>query len=194
MEIVSISYLKPLELVFPSHLANLTKMIISSGVVTSPIIVDKKTGIVLDGSHRYIFFLSYGYTEVPVIFVNYMDENIRVGTHLMHRHIIEDDTGISKDEVIRRGLSGELFQPRTTRNFFPFRKNAFTEVQLSELNKGEQRDVDQFIAKVNVQYEIKHNTEYLEEIDYEIDEIIRYLDEIRMTRLYLKKQIKEMKR
>ena len=30
------------------------------------IIADKKSGIVLDGSHRYIFFLMNGYEEVPV--------------------------------------------------------------------------------------------------------------------------------
>ena len=30
---------------------------------------------------------------------------------------------ISKQEVIRRGLAGELFPPRSTRHFFPFRKN-----------------------------------------------------------------------
>jgi L-serine kinase (ADP) len=194
LEISKIASLKPLEMVFPSHLANLSKMIISSGVVTSPIIADKKTGVVLDGSHRYIFFLSNGYTEVPVKFVNYMDENIRVGTNLMHRHIDDGQTGISKEEVIRRGLSGEIYPPRTTRNFFPFRKNAFTEIKLSDLNKSKPINVDHYIAKVDVDYEVNHNLEYLEEIEFEIDEIIRYLDEIRMTRLYLKRQIEEMKK
>ena len=194
LEIVKLANLKPLEMVFPSHLDNLSKMIMSSGVITSPIIADKKTGIVLDGSHRYVFFLSNGYTEAPVIFVNYMDENIRVGTHLMHRHIIDGEIGISKDEVVRRGLNGDLFPPRTTRNFFPFRKNAFSEVELSILKKGNKVNVDQYILQVDVQYEIDHNTEFLNEIDHEIDEIIRYLDEIRITRLYLKKQIEGMKK
>ena len=194
LEIVKLANLKPLEMVFPSHLDNLSKMIMSSGVITSPIIADKKTGIVLDGSHRYVFFLSNGYTEAPVTYVNYMDENIRVGTHLMHRHIIDGEIGISKDEVIRRGLNGDLFPPRTTRNFFPFRKNAFTEVKLSDLNKSKPINVDHYITKVDVDYEVNHNLKFLEEIEFEIDEIIRYLDEIRMTRLYLKKQIEEMRK
>ena len=55
--IKKISKLKPLELVFPSHLKNLSEMIDSSGYITSPIIADKDTGIVLDGSHRYVYFL-----------------------------------------------------------------------------------------------------------------------------------------
>ena len=35
--------------------------------------------------------------------------------------------------------------------------------------------------------------ELLEEIGFEIDEIIQYLDEIRLTKAYLKHQVKEMK-
>jgi len=193
-QIVPITVLRPLEMVFPSHLENLGEMIQSSGIVTSPIIADEETGIVLDGSHRYIFFLSQGYKKVPVKFVDYLDENIRVGTHLMHRHIIDGGTGISKGEVIKRGLSGDLFPPRTTRNFFPFRKNAFLEVKLADLEKGSPIEVKEYIADVTKEYEIDHNIRYLEEIEHEIDAIIRYLDEIRMTKIYLNDQLSEMKK
>ena len=77
--IVSITFLKPLEKVFMYHLKNLSKMISEEGVVQTPIIADKKHGVVLDGSHRYIFFLMNGYKEVPVKFVDYDNEHIRVG-------------------------------------------------------------------------------------------------------------------
>lgn len=187
-----IDKLRPLEMVFPNHLKILSKMIMDSGVIESPIIADEKTGIVLDGSHRYIFFLKYGYKEAVVKFVNYHDENIRVGTHLMHRHIIDGSTNISKKEAIERGLSGNLFPPRTTRHFFPFRKNTFANVLLKNLKKGKPRDVSQYIADVTIEEEILHNKKYIEEIDFEIDEIIRYLDEVRLTKVYLRKQIEEM--
>ncbi len=192
VKIASMSSLKPLEMVFPNHLKNLRKMINKSGVINSPIIADEETGIVLDGSHRYIFFLMGGYLEAPVKFVNYMDENIRVGTHLMHRHIIDGHTGISKKEVIRRGLSGKLFPPRTTRNFFPFRKNTFAEISLDSLTKGRAVDCSKFIAKVSIQEEVDHNLKYIEEIEFELDEIIRYMEEIRLTKNYLKSQIEMM--
>jgi len=192
MDIVSIKELKPLELVFPTHLENLSKMIFESGVVDSPIIADSKTGIVLDGSHRYIFFLMNGFQEVPVHFVDYMSEDIRVGTHLMHRHIIEGSKGISKKEVIDRGLSGKLFPPRTTRNFFPFRKNAFSAIPLESLKQGVSIDCASFIANVTKQEEINHNNRYLEEIEFEFDELIRYMEEIRHTKNYLKSQVKMM--
>ena len=96
--IANINMLKPLEMVFPNHLKILSKIINKSGFVESPLITDKKTGIILDGSHRYVFFLKNGYKDIAVEFVDYLDENIRVGTHLMHRHIIDKSINISKND------------------------------------------------------------------------------------------------
>lgn len=192
MTIVPISILKPLELVFPYHLKNLSKMIMKSGIVETPIIADKKHGIVLDGSHRYIFFLKNGFKTVPVHFVDYEDENIRVGSRLIHRYLIEGDINISKEEVVRRGLTGDLFTPRTTRHFFPFRKNERMDVPLEDLESGEPVDVSKYIANTDIQDEINHNKKYLKEIENEFDELIRYMEEVRQTKQYLKKQIELM--
>lgn len=191
-EIVPISRLKPLELVFPTHLKNLTNMIEKDQVIKSPILADKKTGIVLDGSHRYIYFLGHGYKTCPVLFVDYDDENIRVGTILSHRHFIEGSTNISKKEVRRRGLTGNLYTPRTTRHFFPFRKPTIS-VLLSSLQKGNPIDVTKYIADVSLQEEIDHNKKYISEIESEFDVIIRYLEEQRNVKKYLEEQITEMK-
>ena len=187
--IISINFLKPLEKVFLYHLKNLSKMILSKGIVQTPIIADKEHGIVLDGSHRYIFFLMNGFKEVPVKFVDYHDEHIRVGSRLIHRYLIEEKMKISKQEVIKRGLSGNLFPPRTTRHFFPFRKNERINLPLDSLKKGKNIDVSNFIADTTLQNEIDHNQKYLSEIENEFDELIRYMEEIRQTKNYLKNQI-----
>ena len=187
--ITPINFLKPLEKVFLYHLKNLSKMILSKGIVQTPIIADKKHGIVLDGSHRYIFFLMNGFKEVPVKFVDYHDEHIRVGSRLIHRYLIEEKMNISKEEVIKRGLSGNLFPPRTTRHFFPFRKNERINLSLDSLKKGKNVDVGNFIADTTLQNEIDHNQKYLSEIENEFDELIRYMEEIRQTKNYLKNQI-----
>ena len=187
--IISINFLKPLEKVFLYHLKNLSKMILSKGIVQTPIIADKKHGIVLDGSHRYIFFLMNGFKEVPVKFVDYHDEHIRVGSRLIHRYLIEEKMNISKEEVIKRGLSGNLFPPRTTRHFFPFRKNERINLPLDSLKKGKNVDVGNFIVDTTLQNEIDHNQKYLSEIENEFDELIRYMEEIRQTKNYLKNQI-----
>lgn len=193
-EVVPIERLRPLERVFPTHLKNLNELILKDGLVKSPLLADRDTGIVLDGSHRYIFFLMHGYKTVPVHFVDYLDENIRVGTHLMHRHLIVGKTDISKSEVIGRGLSGKIFPPRTTRHFFPFRKIDDLNLPLSKLEKGEPRPVDQYIEKVSAKDEIEHNEGFIKEIEQEIDEVINYLYESRKVKEYLKFQVDEMKK
>ena len=188
MKLVPINKLKPIEKVFPNHLTNLSQMIKASGYVKSPIIIDKNTYIILDGSHRYVFLLIEGYTLAPVHYVDYNDENIRVGTHLMHRHIIEGSIGISKKEVIKRGLSGDIYPPRTTRHFFPFRKNVNADIKLTDLKKDKPVDVSNYIANVSLDHEVKHNIKFIEELEIELDELIKYMDEIRLTKKYLKEQ------
>tara|TARA_B100000214_G_C23904530_1_gene598174 strand:+ start:116 stop:1096 length:981 start_codon:yes stop_codon:yes gene_type:complete len=190
--ITSIDFLKPLEKVFLYHLKNLSKMILNDGFVKAPIIADKKYGIVLDGSHRYVFFLMNGYKEVPVKFVNYEDEHIRVGARLIHRHLIDETLHISKKDIIKRSLSGDLFPPRTTRHFFPFRKNERINLSLDSLKKGKDVDVSHFIADSTLQDEIDHNKQYLSEIENEFDELIRYMEEVRQTKNYLKTQVQMM--
>ena len=187
--IVSIDRLKPLEKVFLYHLKNLSEMILKEGIVHTPIIADEKSGIVLDGSHRYIFFLMKGFKEVPVRFVDYNDEHIRVGSRLIHRHLVDGKIEISKKEVLRRGLNGELFPPRTTRHFFPFRKNERINISIDSLKKGSNINVKKFIAKTTIQDEINHNQKYLREIEKEFDELVRYMEEVRQTKNYLKNQI-----
>ena len=91
-------------------------------------------------------------------------------------------------------MSGNIYPPRTTRHFFPFRKTDEVYVPLSSLEKGEPVDVKHLIANVDVDYEIHHNRKFIQEIEDEIDELIRYLDEVRQTKKYLKKQIEGMEK
>lgn len=190
-EIVPIDKLIPLEKVFPIHLKNLEKMIDKDGFVLKAIIADKKNGIVLDGSHRYVYFLKNGYKTVPVYWVDYDDEDIRVGTRLKHRFLIDDDSGINKEECRRRALNGDLFLPRTTRHFFTFKKVDIS-LSLDRLKKAELVDVSNLISDVDVSDEIDHNKRYIEEINEEMEIIIQYLSEVSQTREYLTKQIELM--
>lgn len=192
-ELIRTRELKALEMVFPHHLANLTHMILDSGYMTTPLIVTEEHNIVLDGSHRHIFLLEQGFKFAPVCFVKYSSPDIRVGTHLMHRHIVDGKTGISKEEVILRGNTGNLFLPRTTRHFFPFRKIDNIELSLNVLKTQEPLDISKNIYLCSLEDEINHNIGYLKEIGEEVDEIIWYLWEMRQTKHYLLKQIELMK-
>ena len=191
-EITSINNLKPLEKVFPNHLRNLEKMIDSDGYVLKAIIADKTHGVILDGSHRYAYFLKRGYKEVPVHWVDYGNDSVRVGTKLKHRFLIDGCVYISKEECIKRALTGDLFLPRTTRHFFTFRKSDIT-LPLSELKKGKPNDISHLIYDCEIMKEISHNEKYIGEIDEENEIIIKYLFEIAETKQYLLQQISDMK-
>ena len=65
---------------------------------------------------------------------------------------------------------------------------------LYKLKRGKPIDVSNLIEKVSIDYEIKHNENFIKEIEQEIEEIIIYLEEARLTKVYLKKQIEEMKK
>ena len=193
-ELVPIEKLRALEMIFPHHLENIVKIIHRDGVMKLPLIVEKDHNIVLDGSHRHVFIAMEGFKYAPVRYVDYNDPHIRVGTHLMHRHIIDGPVNISKEEVIRRGLSGDLFPPRTTRHFFPFRKTETVDVPLTDLGKRKSIDMSKHVADVSLQEEIDHNKKFIKEIEDEIDESIRYLEEVRQTKRYLMTQIEEMEK
>lgn len=189
-EIVSIDDLLPLEKVFFSHLKNLEEMINNDGFLLKAIIADKKTGTILDGSHRYVYLLKNGYKTAPVHWVDYNNENIRVGTKLRHRFSIKpkEDIGISKDECTSRALTGDLFPPRTTRHFFTFRKDDIV-LPLDKLKKGDVMDTSHLISKKNINAEIIHNKKYIEEINEEFEIIIEYLSEVLQVKKYLGEQI-----
>lgn len=191
-EIVSIDRLKPLEMVFKTHLSNLEHNINNDRFILKAIIADTKTGAIMDGSHRYAYFLKNGYKTVPVYWVDYDDESLRVGRSLKDRFLIDDTSVISKTECRKRALSGDLFPPRTTRHFFAFRKSDIS-LPLSSLEKGDPVDISGLIAEnFSVSDEINHNRGYIEEIDEEISIIIGYLEEVSQTKRYLMDQIELM--
>jgi nicotinamide mononucleotide adenylyltransferase len=189
--VVSINVLKPLEKVFPVHLKNLEAMIDKDGFMLKAIIADKKTGIVLDGSHRYVYLLKNGYKEAPVRFVDYLSDDVRVGTRLEHRFFIDGTAGISKKECIYRALSGDIYPPRTTRHFFTFRKSDIS-LPLNTLKRDAPNDVSHLIANVDVSEELENNKKYLEEISEEIGTIVKYISEVSETKEYLLRQVNLM--
>lgn len=187
-EIVHISELRPLEKVFKNHLDNIRKMILHDGSMHKAIIADKKTGTILDGSHRYAFLYGEGYKFAPVKWVDYLDENIRVGTSLSNRFLIEGETKISKQECLRRSLEADLFYPRTTRHFFTFRKSDIS-ARLVDLQQGDARSVEHLCAEIGIQEEIEHNKKYLKEIDEELKILSSYIAEMVESRTYLNNQV-----
>jgi L-serine kinase (ADP) len=68
------------------------------------IIVCNKTNVIIDGHHRYYALLEIGFSDIPVVLINYDSELI----------IPELDKSISKKDIIDAGVSGRLLEPKSS--------------------------------------------------------------------------------
>ncbi len=190
-QIVDTSWLKPIEKVFNSHLTNLEDSILKEEAIKQPLIVDKLTGAVLDGSHRYAFLLKHGYKKAPALMVDYTNESIFVGNELSHRFKHNNNKSLNKDNIRARALNHNLLEPRTTRHFFPFRKIEMP-TSLDILDKGIVNDINFLLSPYTIDQQVEANKKYLEEIDEEITIIEEYLKEQQALKDYLSEHIKKM--
>jgi hypothetical protein len=85
------------------------------GVVRLAIVADERSLVVLDGHHRLTALRRLGARRIPVLLVDYLDPDIRVGTWRAGEH------PPSKDEVVAQARAGKLYPPKTTRHFFPWK-------------------------------------------------------------------------
>jgi nicotinamide mononucleotide adenylyltransferase len=190
-KIVETNWLKPIEKVFNSHLTKLEESIINEKTIRQPLIVDKVTGAVLDGSHRFAFLLKHGFQKAPVLMVDYSDESIFVGNELSHRFKYNNNKSLNKDNIRARALNHDLLEPRTTRHFFPFRKIEIP-TKLDLLSKSNENDIGFLLSSYSKDQQAKANQNYLKEIDEEIDIIEEYLKEQLELKRYLSDHIKKM--
>ena len=110
--LVNIEWLKPHEEIKIKNRDKLLDMTKRWGGFTKPLLVDSQTGSILDGHHRYSVALSLELKRVPVILIDYLeDDEITVdvwpGCGLQ---------SISKQDVIKMCLSEELYPPKTSKH------------------------------------------------------------------------------
>ena len=112
VQLVPVEWLKPHEEIKPRNRDKLLEMTKRLGGYTKPLIVDRVTGAILDGHHRYSIALELNLAQLPVIAVDYLlDETIEVD--------VWPSAGVdslTKEEVIAMSLSGEVFPPKTSRH------------------------------------------------------------------------------
>lgn len=189
VEYFPIDQLRPLEMVFQTHLEILSSAM--NQTINRPLIASEEHNIILDGSHRYAALLRDGYRLAPVIFVRYDSPDVRVGTKLKHRFEVDGHPGITKEDCVKAALSGQLLPPRSTRHFFPFRKQDHP-TPLVDLCDGEPRSIDHLLWSDGPKAEIQHNRQYLAEIDEEVSILLDYLEEVRDSRRYIEWQLNSM--
>ncbi|MEW6031767.1 MAG: ParB N-terminal domain-containing protein [Bacillota bacterium] len=102
------------EEVIPEHLAALTAEIAEDGELREPIVVDRHTLVILDGHHRAEAVRALGCSLIPAYLVDYADPAIRVTTR-------RSEIALTKEAVVRTGLSGTPYPPKTSRHLLPGR-------------------------------------------------------------------------
>ena len=112
VDLVSLEVLRPHEETIPKKVDELEKMTHRWRAYVLPLVVDKKTGVILDGHHRHQVALRLDLKCLPCVQVDYTEDDT-----------IELDVWpncgrdyVSKEEVIKAGLNGELFTPKTSRH------------------------------------------------------------------------------
>ncbi|MFA6330281.1 MAG: ParB N-terminal domain-containing protein [Candidatus Micrarchaeia archaeon] len=110
---VKVSLLKPHERTDSGNLRKIHAEVSKAGAVY-PLLVDKKTLVVLDGHHRLAILKKLGIEKAPVILVDYFGKDVSVGSWKKGKII-------TKEEVIGRGLTGKLFSPKTSRHVHKFK-------------------------------------------------------------------------
>ena len=104
--------LRPHELTIRKKVDELEKMTHRWKAYVLPLIVDRNTGVILDGHHRHQVALRIGLKCLPCVLVDYQeDDSIELD---LWPNCGRDS--LSKEEVVQAGLSAKLLNPKTSRH------------------------------------------------------------------------------
>jgi len=113
--LVDINWLKAHEeIVSEDRVQKLKEAVLGWNSYRLPLLVDARSGAILDGHHRYAVGRAMGLSRLPVILVDYLnDDTISVD--------VWPECGIdclSKEDVIEMSMSDGVFPPKTSKHDF----------------------------------------------------------------------------
>ncbi|CAI5735979.1 unnamed protein product [Hyaloperonospora brassicae] len=113
VQLVDLAWLKPHEqIVSWARVNGLRKATLTWDAYTEPLLVDSRTGAILDGHHRYNVALQLRLKQVPAVLVDYVgDKTIEVDVWPGCGRL-----QLRKEEVIAMALSSDVFPPKTSRH------------------------------------------------------------------------------
>jgi len=112
VDLVPLIELRPHEDIRASHLEKMISTFTKTNLIHRPILIDKGTGAILDGHHRFHAAQEMGLNYIPSIMVHYL-EDPRVSVEAWPN---SGYSSISKQEVIEMALSANLYPPKSTRH------------------------------------------------------------------------------
>ena len=115
VDLVPVELLRPHEQTIAKKVNQLEKMTHRWGAYVLPLVVDKRTGVILDGHHRHQVALRLDLLSLPCVCVDYFADN-SIELEVWPNSNIDQ---ISKEDVISAGLSERLYPPKTSRHRLP---------------------------------------------------------------------------
>jgi len=110
-EVLEIGRLHGHERIRPALLQELTDQIRKDGYLRRPILVADVDFVILDGHHRVEAVRALGARRIPAYLVDYFSDVVQLGTWPDAVASV-----VTKEDVIRRGRTGDLFPPKTSRH------------------------------------------------------------------------------
>jgi len=114
--LVDLKQLKEHEEIEPQYLEKMKKQILRDKVLKKPIVVDENSKIILDGHFRYNVLKQLGYSKIPAYFLDYRSSEIIVKPW-------RNDETVTKEDVIRAGLTGKKLPTKTSKHMFKLSDN-----------------------------------------------------------------------
>ncbi|ENO1077282.1 hypothetical protein [Enterobacter asburiae] len=111
MKLIDLKKLRPHEEIDPVALQMLSGKIIRDGYWMTPVIIDKDTGIIMDGHHRYNFAVQFGLSIIPCYELSYSSGTIQV-------YDWKSGAIFPEKKIIEHVNAGKAFPPKTTRHVF----------------------------------------------------------------------------
>ena len=109
IKLIPITTLKPHEKTSAKRTQKLLKQIKNDGYLYKPILIDKKTRIILDGHHRCKILKTLGYKKIPAYAIHYQSPLIKVLPR-------SKKIPVSKRSVVKSALEGTLLPYKSTRH------------------------------------------------------------------------------
>lgn len=94
-----------------ARLRKMREILSVDGTVKRPVIVDRTSQMILDGHHRVQALRDLGASRVPVAYVRYQDQRVRV--YLRRKNLLMK---LIKQFVLEAAKSRTLFPSKTTRH------------------------------------------------------------------------------
>ena len=111
IELLELSYLKPIEDYSNLRFEYLFEKINKEKVWNKPLVVDKDFYLILDGHHRFEVAKKMKLNKVPIIKLNY--KNIKIWS-------LRDDEIVNHELVIEKSLKGNIYPRKTVKHNFTF--------------------------------------------------------------------------